>query len=322
MPIIKESSYTAPSFFKNRHIQTVYPSLFRNYKRPNYQRERVKTPDEDFIDLDWSKKGAKKLMMVLHGLEGSSDSNYAKAMIDYFNQQNWDAVAMNFRGCSGENNLQLRTYHMGATDDVDFIVRHIDQKYDYEEMVLIGFSLGGNVTLKYIGEMGNALPSIIKKGVAFSVPCYPLTSSIEFKKRHNYFYLKRFIISLVEKARLKEKQFPGAMDFELIKKSKNFDEFDNRFTAPAHGFKDVTDYYAKTGSRQFLSTIAVPTLLVNAKDDSFLSPECFPIEEAQNNPYFYLETPENGGHVGFVRFKEAGYFWSERRAFEFVSGIF
>jgi len=319
MPLLKESSYKAPIFFKNRHLQTVYPSLFRNYKRPNYQRERVTTDDDDFIDLDWSKVNSKKLVLVLHGLEGSSDSNYAKAMVDYFNHQNWDGVAINYRGCSGENNRQLRTYHMGATDDIDFIVKHIIHKHFYKEIALVGFSLGGNLTLKYIGEQGTNIPSIVKKGVAISVPCYPLTSSIEFNKKHNFIYLKRFIISLVEKAKLKQKQFPDAMDYESIIQSKNFDEFDNRFTAPAHGFDDVTDYYTKTGSRQFLPGVAIPTLLVNAQDDSFLSPECFPVEEAENNPNLFLEMPQNGGHVGFVRFREKGYFWSERRAFEFIS---
>ena len=316
MPNLKTHSYNPPLFFKQRHFNTIYPALFRQIKI-KYQRERMELPDGDFIDLDWSKVGSKKMVLTLHGLEGSSDSNYIKGMIRIFNQQGWDGAAMNFRGCSGEPNRLLRTYHSGVTEDVESVLQLIFQKYNYEKIILIGFSLGGNVALKYVGERGTEIDERIKHGIGISVPCDLAASGREIKKSHNFIYLNRFLSSLKSKAKTKE-AFADQIDMAKIMKSKNFDDFDNAFTAPVHGFKDAEDYWRKCASKQFLTQISIPTLLINAKDDSFLSPSSYPFEEAEINPNFFFIAPEYGGHCGFTQFQSEGAYWSEEQAIDFV----
>ncbi len=318
MPFIPYSQFLGHQFFKQRHLETVMPALFRNVK-VNYKRERITTSDDDFIDLDWTVNHSNRLLILLHGLEGSSNSQYIKGFAQYFNKNNFDVCAVNFRGCSGSDNLKLPSYHSGATSDVVEIISHIETKKKYTEIVMIGFSLGGNVLLKYLGEQNSNVNTKIKCAVAFSVPCDLSGSSNELAKRGNKIYMQRFLKTLKKKMKNKAKRLPNQISLIGIENITEFKTFDDRYTAPIHGFKDANDYWNKCSSKQFLSSIQIPTLLVSALNDPFLSASCFPIEEAKSSNCFYLETPKYGGHVGFSISLPNGKYWSEQRAFEFIN---
>lgn len=318
MPLIQSSSYKPSRIFRAGHINTIYSALFRKIPSFKYKRQRIDTPDGDFLDLDWAKKGSDRLLIAIHGLEGSADRPYIQGLIQYFNKNNWDGMGLNLRSCSGELNRKLHSYNMGSSDDLAFVVDYIVKHFDYKEIALVGFSMGGNIVLKYLGE-GNIIPQKVKAAVAFSVPCHIPTATIEIEHWQNWQYVRRFMQTLNEKTANKAKVFPNDLDVSKPM-PRNFTEFDGRFTAPVHGYSSAEDYWTKCSSLQFLDTIFIPTLLVNAKDDSFLSDKCFPYEIAKKSAHFHLETPQWGGHVGFTGSNyEKGVYWSERRAFEFIS---
>lgn len=319
MPYIEESTYVAPNWiFKNPHFNTIFPALFRKDPEVNYQRERIDTPDGDFLDLDWSKVGSKRLVIVIHGLEGDASRPYIRGMVKAFNQEGWDAIGFNFRGCSGEVNSKPQSYHMGWTYDIDFLTKKIEKEGAYHEIVLVGFSLGGNTILKYLGEDPEEVSSIVSKAVTFSVPVHIPSTNIGFKHPRNWIYLNRFIKSLNAKAIEKKKVFDADFPLNLKKLPRNFDEFDELITGPVHGFKSAQDYWERCSSLQYIPNIKVPTLLVNSADDTFLSDECYPVELAKNHPFFHFEMPKFGGHVGFTTFGKTRKYWSERRALRFV----
>lgn len=321
MPIIT-SSYKAPLLFQNGHAASIYPSLFRVIKGVTTTRERITTPDDDFLDLDWSKKGHKKLIVVLHGLEGDAGRPYVQGMIKLFNQNGYDGVGLNFRGCSGEMNRSLRMYHSGEITDVSFVLDYIGENYDYEEMVLIGFSLGGSVTLNYVGRKGKNVHPLLKKAMAVSVPVDLVESAkgLDGGKFNSLVYVRRFLGKLYEKTEAKEAQYPGTFDLKVIKKYTTFYEFDHNVTAKVSGFEGAIDYYTKASSKPFLPNVAIPTYILNAKNDSFLSDTSYPFVEAKSNPNVFLEVPEKGGHVGFAQFGTNGVYYSEEQALKFVLG--
>ena len=323
MPIIQ--SHFAPKrwLFKSTHISTIYASLIRRWiPQVKFQRERLELADGDFLDLDWSKKGHSKLLLVLHGLEGDAGRPYVQGMIKLFNQNGYDGVGMNFRGCSGEINRSLRMYHNGEIEDVGFVLDHIGQNYDYKEIVLIGFSLGGNVTLNYVARNGNKVHPLLKKAVAFSVP----TDLVESAKVldgvwfNSKVYVRRFLTQMYEKTRLKEQQYPGTFDLDAVKKFTTFHDFDHHVTAKVNGFDSASDYYIKASSLPHLKNIAIPTLIISAKNDSFLSDTSYPYQIAEQHQKVFLEVPKHGGHVGFIQFGKDGIYYSEKRALEFVLG--
>lgn len=321
MPVIPESTYQPSFLFRFRHINTIYPAFLRSFPGFSYKRERIFTPDGDFLDLDWSGNESDRLIIVLHGLEGSAQRPYVKGIIKHFNLQGWDGVGLNQRSCSGALNVTLRSYHMGVSDDLELVVNYILEKYKYKTIVLAGFSMGGNILLKYLGEQKNQIPKTIKACLAFSVPCEIESANEQIGKWYNRHYVWRFMGTLNKKMLQKARKFPGLLNVDKPL-PRNFTAFDDRFTSKLHGFKDAVDYWRKCSSLPLLEDIRVPVLLVNAKDDSFLSEKCFPYEIAKKNPYFYLETPDYGGHVGFAGHHHVkGAYWSEIRAFEFVSLI-
>ncbi len=317
MPILPNSTYRPPALFRNPHLNTVYPALFRRVEGVDFHRQRLPTPDGDFIDLDWSRTGSKRLLLALHGLEGDSRRPYIRGIIRRFNRAGWDGAGMNFRGCSGEPNLKPWSYHMGVSADLEWVIRQILNTGHYEQIALTGFSLGGNVVLRYLGERPDTTPGQIVAAVTFSVPCHIRSANLKIGKWYNYGYLNRFMTSLNKKMDLKAKQFPGLLQAGG-KMPADFKSFDDRFTAPLHGFKNAEDYWEKCSSLPILESIRVPTLLVNALDDTFLSKECYPYTQATKNPCLYLETPRWGGHTGFVSRHPEGVYWSEERALEFV----
>jgi hypothetical protein len=317
MPV-NNSTYKAPLFFGNAHIQTCYPTLFRKVDTSFYTRERIATPDGDFLDLDWAARGRDSLAIILHGLEGNTHRAYVAGMARAVDNHGWDALALNFRGCGGEINRTLRSYHSGATDDLEYVIDHAVETGGYETIALIGFSLGGNVVLFYLGKKGEDVNPRIKRAAAFSVPCDLRGSAMELKKPQNKIYMRRFLKLLHKKVIAKMAIMPDKINDQGYHQLKDFQDFDDRYTAPIHGFKDAEDYWEKCSSKQFLPRVAIPTLIVNAKDDPFLSPSCFPITEAEKNKNVFLEMPISGGHMGFIAFDDETLYWSEKRAMQFL----
>lgn len=309
------NSYQAPLLLFNKHLETIYPSLIRKVEGITYERERITTPDDDFLDLDWLKQNSKKLIILSHGLEGNSQRSYIKGMAHVFFKHGFDVLAWNYRGCSEEMNRKIRFYHSGATDDLDLVVNH-SISLGYTDINLVGFSLGGNLTLKYLGEKSSAINPLVKKGVAFSVPLNLHTSCIEISKPSNWVYNRRFLNSLKAKVLSKSRQIP-TLDTRPLTSVNSLFEFDNEYTAPIHGFKDAVDYYERCSSLGFLESINRPTLIVNAQNDPFLSHDCYP-SHLHDHPYLKFEYPIRGGHVGFALFNQNGLYWSELRAFQFI----
>ena len=321
MPLINPSTFHPPLFLKNRHVQTIYPAIARRVPDLSYHRERLELPDGDFIDLDWVKAPARRLVVLLHGLEGNTHRSYMKGMAKIFNTNGWSVLAMNFRGCSGEANRLLRSYHAGATDDLRHVLRHASSTGQYDCIGLVGFSLGGNLLLKYLGEEGGALSPSICGAVAFSVPC-DLAASVEaMSKPANRVYMKNFLKQLGKKLETKQQRFPEAINLLGYDHLTTFVEFDDRYTAPIHGFENAAEYWRLNSCQVFLPRIQAPTLIVNALDDPFLSESCFPRKAALNSSSLFLETPKRGGHVGFMQLRRTQSYWSELRAIEFLERI-
>ncbi|MBT8283775.1 MAG: alpha/beta fold hydrolase [Flavobacteriaceae bacterium] len=319
MPELK-SNYKPPLLFRNGHVSTVYYGLFRKIDDFDQERERLELADADFMDLDWSyaDKASGKVVILLHGLEGHGQRPYITGSAKHFNLSGYDCCAVNFRGCSGEPNRLYRSYHSGATEDLDAVVKHISEKKKYRELYIKGFSLGGNMVLKYAGE-GRELPDFLKAIVAVSAPVDLHSSLRALMRWENIPYASRFRKHLVAKLKAKQPQFPDLLPDHEIQKIKTLKDFDDIYTSRAHGFTDALDYYARCSSLQFLHNIKIRTLIINARNDSFLGPECYPYKEAEANEYVFLEVPEYGGHVGFYDAQNIAY--TEKRALKFFEQI-
>ncbi len=316
MPIL-EPTYKPPFLFRNSFVSTVYSGLIRRVKGLIQQRERIELPDGDFLDLDWSyaKNKSTKLIILLHGLEGHAQRPYMTGPAKLFNANGIDAMSVNFRGCSGEPNRKYYSYHSGATDDLHQVILHAITAKNYSEIYLKGISLGANIILKYLGER-DEVPSQVKAAVSVSVPVSLEHSSLALHSFKNVLFHDRFKKHLLRSLTIKQSRFKDDLTLDEIKKIKTLRDFDEVYTAKAHGFKDALDYYKQSSSLQYLNSIKVPTLIINALNDSFLSPECFPVKEAKNNPNLFLEMPTHGGHMGFIDKKNVYY--NEKRALEFI----
>ncbi len=262
-----------------------------------YTRKRRTTPDNDFFDVDCVLKNNKRAVILLHGLEGSSQSQYIKGFAKLFSAKNYDIHAINFRGCGGELNLLPQSYHSGFTCDLDYYVNGVSD--NYQSLYIIGFSLGGNVLLKYLSK-NNDTKNKIKAAAAVSVPVDLRGSAMALDKGFNRIYMQRFISSLSKKMIAKSRQFPGQIDIQEIHKIKNFKEFDDAYTAPLHGFENAEDYWNKCSSIFSLNTINTPTLLINARNDPFLSESCFPLKDIAGHQFLHGIFTNFGGHVGFM----------------------
>ncbi len=319
MPLIEKSSYRAPLWLPGGHAQTIFPALFRKVAAVTVRPERLELADGDFIDLSWAESGSGRLAILSHGLEAHLGTEYIQGMAAALVRKGWDVLAWNFRGCGGEPNRLLRMYHSGATEDLAAVVSHALANHPATSIDLVGFSLGGNLTLKYLGENPSALPQQLHRAVAFSTPCDLACSSRTLSRFSNKIYMERFLINMRAKIRVKKRMFPDQLDLRGLNSIRTFQEFDDRFTAPIHGFRDAADYWKRNSSRQFLPQITIPTLLVNAVNDPFLGPDCYPYEEAAASGVFHFEAPETGGHVGFSPMDGVGEYWSESRALAFLS---
>lgn len=311
--MIVESKYRPVYYLRNGHLETIVPSAFRKVQGVLYQRQRLELLDGDFLDLDWLRhdQPTKKLVIVSHGLEGSSERHYSRGMSKYFYERGWDALAWNCRSCSGELNRLPRFYHHGDTGDLQHVIDEAYRK-DYDHIALVGFSMGGSFTMKYLGEQGSNIDKRIKGGVGFSVPCNLGSSAAELDKPNKSFYRNRFLRKLDKKILAKSIIYPDKLSHEGFENIKTFKQFDDKYTASLHGFKDAADFYSKSSCDQYLKNITVPALIVNAANDPFLTPDCYP-----DRPNIYLEIPARGGHVGFPLLNKE-YNYMEQRAYEFL----
>ncbi|MVN77895.1 alpha/beta fold hydrolase [Hymenobacter sp. HMF4947] len=324
MPLISSSTYRPAAYLANGHLQTILPSTLRRVPEVQYQRERLELPDGDFVDLDWSRAGsapAVRVGVISHGLEGDSQRPYVRGMARALNRAGFDALAWNYRGCGGETNRLLRAYHLGDTADLAAVIRHAIEAKGYSKVYLTGFSAGGNVTLKYLGEAAALVPPQVQRAAVFSVPTDLKASSVQISRWQNQVYLRRFLGSLRQKMRVKAAHLPGQLDLTELENLRDFPQFDEQYTAPLHGFASADAYYEHAASGQYLRGIRVPTLLVNALNDPFLTPSCFPRATAEASEFFYLETPAAGGHVGFAEGRPDGSYYSERRAVDFFTRV-
>ena len=312
--------YKPQRIFTNAHINTVYHSQVRNVSDLIYARKRFELEDGDFLDLDWSCVGGKSIAVILHGLESSAGRPYMKGMAKALNGSGIDALCVNFRGCGGQPNRLLRFYHSGDTGDVRQIISHVWEEMDYENIYMVGFSLGANVLLKFLGEEGtNALGGYgIAKAAAVSVPCDLASASRALDSSKNIVYRKRFLKKLGNTLERKKKMHPGEIDLSGYGKIKTLKEYDDRYTSVLHGFSYSDDYYKKASSKPYLRDIRVPVLIINALDDPFLGKECYPDENAKSeSDYIDWTVTKFGGHVGFSRTGN-GPFWHE----EMICGHF
>ena len=319
MPIIA-SDYNPPFLLKNGHFSTIYAGIWRKIDDFSQKRERIDLADGDFLDVDWSfsTNKTKKVVILLHGLEGNAQRHYIAGSAKQLNLHGYDACSVNFRGCSGETNRLYRGYHSGATEDLDAVVQYLLNYKAYPEIYIKGFSLGGNMTLKYLGE-GRALPAELKSAMAVSVPCHLRTCQEKLMSFNNFPYAKRFKKNLIQKLREKAELFPDRITKEEIDAIRTLKDFDDVYTSRAHGFVDCYDYYDKVSCLQFIPGIKLPVLLINAKNDTFLGPKCFPEAQAKAQDNFYLEMPKYGGHVGFHGQENITY--TEKRVIKFFEEV-
>lgn len=300
-------------------MQTLWPGVFRRVQGIAYTRERLTLPDSDFLDLDWVKNGQKRLVILTHGLEGNSVRTYMLGMAKVFSDAHWDVLSWNCRSCSGVMNQSFKLYHHGDTADIQSVVLHA-LSLGYTEISLVGFSMGANIILKYLGVNGEQVPKELKAAVAFSGPCDLEAASNALDLPQNRIYKTRFLKALGTKLAQKNAQFPGHMDMDKLKQIGPWRDFDEWFSAPLCGYQNAAEFYYQSSSKNFVAGIKVPALLVNAANDPILTPSCMPFEEARNHNYFHFQMTKTGGHCGFSQTGDS-HSWAERRALDFCQNM-
>lgn len=320
MPLIKNSTYTPPRALRSAHSQTIYASYVRKLHNKNitYIRERINTQDKDFLDLDWAEIPSDTLFILTHGVMGNTQQPYIKGMIKACHSRGISALAWNNRGCSEEPNLLDRFYCPADTSDLRLVIDHVSKTRSYQKIALIGFSMGGSITLKYLGDHEKAVDSKIIGATVISTPCDHYGVANRFSEARNRYYLSSVITCAKKIFQAKEHRRPGTFSEEFFAGLKNFHDVVRLHLAPANGFKNMEDYWKAASSLSNLPNISVPTLMISSQDDSLLSEACYPTHIAQKSDVLFLETPEHGGHVGFVAMNSEDEYWSETRALEFI----
>lgn len=295
MPYISNSSYETDFIFQNGHISTIYSGIIRKLESPEYRRKRLFLTDGDFLLLDYVLQTSKKAIILCHGLEGDSKKNYNNACANFFIEQGYSVFAWNNRSCGGEMNLLPNLYHHGSIEDLGAVINYVLAQ-NIEEVFLVGFSLGGDQILNYLGR--KQVSEKIQGGLS-------------------KIYLSRFIRKIRGKIQQKSIQFPSLISKEISKNIKSFEDVIDRFIVPVHGgYTDLADYYKKASPAYFTDGINIPVLVINAWDDPILGKEDHPITMAEQHKYLYLETPHHGGHCAFP-LKISKHPYSVVRAFEF-----
>jgi uncharacterized protein len=321
---VSAMEYVPARWLPGAHAMTVFASVARPIPRPRATRERWELPDGDFLDLDLLGAPAADApaLLILHGLEGSSRAPYVRGLAALALRAGLAPVALNFRGCSGEPNRLARFYHSGDTGDLDHVIRRLAAARPGRPIVLAGFSLGGNVVVKYLGERGEDLPGEVRGGVGISVPfdLARAARALDGPGFWNLVYRERFLRRLRAKALEKARRFPGRLDAAAIHSARTFAAFDGAVTAPIHGFASADDYWGTCSGGRFVPGVRRPLLLVAAVDDPIVPGETVPVEAARANPSVTLVATEAGGHVGFVSGSPLWpSFWAEARAAAFLA---
>lgn len=297
------SSYRAPAWLPGGHLQTLYASLLAPRPRVAYRRERWNTPDGDFIDLDWAQirnaADANPLVVLFHGLEGNSHSQYASALMAATRDRGWRGVVVHFRGCGGELNRLPRAYHSGDSAEIDWILRRLKLDNPSIQLFAAGVSLGGNALLKWLGEQRDAANAIVAGAASISAPVDLMASGDALGRGFNMIYTRNFLATMRRKTLAKLALFPELCDRERMLDSRTLREFDNIVTAPLHGYRDTDDYWTRASSKPLLRHIAAPTLMINARNDPFLPAAALPAA-GELSAKVTADFPATGGHVGFV----------------------
>lgn len=315
MPLLPSTTYHAPWWLRSGHVQTV-AAAFRTAPAIRYSRERIDTPDGDFLDLDWCANGSSRLVIVSYGMESGPATPYVRAAVDALRTDSFDVVVWNYRGCSGEPNRKEHFYHGSLIDDLHAVIlRGLER--GYREMALAGFSLGGNLLLNYLGRMGDQIPVAVRRAAAFSVPVNVAECAVQLRRPANRLYARLFLRSFRKKIRAKMSVMPDRVDDHAFDSIATLEDYDERYTVPHFGFGTVPEMYRAVSSLHVLDRIRTPVLLVNAQDDPFMGPSCFPRETARASEFLHFENPRHGGHLGFLQSLHAS--WMERRLVEFLS---
>jgi predicted alpha/beta-fold hydrolase len=291
------STFKPAWWLLNPHLQTLWPVFMRRRLRPPLRRERLELPDGDFVDLDWTLNDTGPIVILLHGLEGGSRSHYARGMLAALPRHSLRGVLMHFRGCSGEPNRLARAYHSGDTGDIDFLVKTLKEREPQTPLAAIGYSLGGNALLKWLGEQGAQTP--LRCAAAVSVPFLLHDSAQRLNRGVSRVYQLKLLNDLKASVRRKAARLPLPVALHNLDSLGSFQAFDDRITAPLHGFRDAKHYYTESSSRQFLSRIRIPTLIVHAADDPFMPKTVLP-EANEVSDTIEFDLHRHGGHVGFV----------------------
>jgi len=321
LAVLARHPFAPPWWLRNAHIQTVAARYARRLPRPEGLRvERWDTPDGDFLDVYFlDGDPAMPTALLLHGLEGSIDSTYYLGLIGELARFGWNVAAMEFRSCSGEMNRAARMYHSGETEDIAFVAARLIERNPTVALYVAGYSLGGNVTAKWFGEMGDRLPANVRAAAAISAP-YNLVKSAEYMDglRLSRLYVLHFLRRLIPKAAEKDRQHPGVINIEAARRARSFKDFDDSATAPLHGFADAQDYYTRVSCGQFLPAVRRPLLLLSADDDPFNPGYTLPRNLAETHPFLHPLFTQFGGHCGWMQRGPKGYdFWAEQQIVQF-----
>ena len=307
---------------RGAHAQTIWAGVLRRPPPVRVTRLRWELPDGDFLDVDeLAAEPFAPRVIVLHGLEGSSRSPQVRGLLEQARRRGWGGIAVNFRGCSGEPNRLRRSYHGGETGDLAWVVERVRAGHPDSLILLVGFSLGGNVLLKYLGEQGDTLPSHVRAAVAVSAPMDLARSAHALSHGLSQVYGHRLVQQLKRKTFQKLRQYPDLVDPLKLRAVKRLAEFDDLVTAPVHGFTDAKEYWSRSSAGPFLARIRRPALLINAQDDPFLPAEALPVQAVAANVCLVGEFPASGGHLGFLagRWPGAPVAWAEARAAAFLA---
>ena len=317
---LEPMNYQAPRWLPGGHLQTIYPATCIRTPRVDYRRERWSTPDHDFIDIDFVEGTVGRPFGVLfHGLEGSSNSHYSRALMAHWRSLGWAGAVVHFRGCSGELNLAPRFYHSGDVAEIDWVLRRLQlvaSDHGHSKFFATGVSLGGNALLRWLGESQHAA-EFVDAACAVSAPLDLAGGGAALSSGLNLIYTKMFLQSLKPKCLQKLEQFPGLFDREQLLQARDLYAFDNVVTAPLHGYRDTNDYWNRASAKHVLNDIRVPTLILNARNDPFLPAHHLP---ATASAMVTLDYPQSGGHVGFAIGALPGRLdWLPRRVAQFFN---
>ncbi len=315
-------NYHAPHWLPGGHLQSIYPALFAPRPHVALRRERWDTPDGDFIDLDWATQDTAAnapLLVLFHGLEGSARSHYAQSFLAACNARGWRGVVPHFRGCSGELNRLPRAYHSGDSAEIGWVLQRLHALHPGTPLFVVGISLGGNALAKWLGEQQHQA-DFVQAAACISAPLDLTASAQALARGINRLYTRNFLDTLKPKSLEKARRHPGIFDVQKMLQSRSFHEFDDVVTAPLHGFRNAHHYWQSCSGKQFLASITVPTLVLNALNDPFLPAHTLPRAHDVSKAVT-LEQPRHGGHVGFTQGRYPGHLnWMPERVMRFFEG--